>query len=175
MASGMLIPLIPMIIPMIAIGIAIALFGEILFNLLKFVPYFLKLALKIFNPDIFIRDLLFGIIMAVTMIAGAITDNIKMLITTIFRSIFGNETGGLFGQGKQKDPKTGKYYYPSQVKCKKPPKIIHYIILILCPPFYIFLKKGLNGWIYILIDILLTLIFYFPGLVFALIVAPICF
>ena len=166
---------VPIIAPVIMIAVAFILFGELIIFLLTMVPEFLKLALKIFNPEVFIRDLLFAIFKAVFMIIGTITDYIKMIIATIFRSIFGNETGGLFGQGKQKDPKTGKYYYPSQVKCKKPPRIIHYVILILCPPFYIFLKKGLVGWIYILIDILLTLIFYFPGLIFALIVAPICF
>ena len=167
--------LTPMLGPLITVGLVMVIFGDIIIKMITILPKLAKLALKIFNPDIFIRDLVFAIFKVVFMIIGTITDNIQMIFRTIFRSIFGNETGGLFGQGKQKDPKTGEYYYPKNSTCRKPPRIVHYVILILCPPFYIFLKKGLFGWIYILIDILLTLLFYFPGLIFAIIVCPICF
>ena len=174
MASGMLIPLIPMIIPMIVVGVVLGLFGEVLFMLLKFVPKFLRLALKIFNPELFIRDLLFGIFTGLYMIVDVFVDAIKGIIETTFNTIFGQKNGGIFGQGKQKDPKTGKYFSPKDKICKRPPSIINYIILILCPPFYMFMKKGLNGWFYVLIDILLTITFYFPGLIYAIILCPIC-
>ena len=41
---------------------------------------------------------------------------------------------------------------------------------LLCPPIGVFMDVGLTGWVYILISILLTLLFYFPGLIYALLV-----
>ncbi len=43
------------------------------------------------------------------------------------------------------------------------------IATILCPPVGVFMEYGLSGWINILICALLTLVFYFPGLIYALI------
>ena len=40
---------------------------------------------------------------------------------------------------------------------------------ILCPPIGVFMEYGLFGWFNILICALLTLCFYFPGLIYALI------
>jgi uncharacterized membrane protein YqaE (UPF0057 family) len=41
---------------------------------------------------------------------------------------------------------------------------------ILCPPMGVFMDMGLTGWFNILVCILLTLMFYVPGLVYALLV-----
>ena len=41
---------------------------------------------------------------------------------------------------------------------------------ILCPPIGVFMDMGITGWLNILICILLTLLFYIPGLVYALLV-----
>jgi uncharacterized membrane protein YqaE (UPF0057 family) len=41
---------------------------------------------------------------------------------------------------------------------------------ILCPPIGVFMDLGLTGWINILICILLTLLYYVPGLIYALLV-----
>ena len=41
---------------------------------------------------------------------------------------------------------------------------------ILCPPIGVFMDMGLTGWLNILICILLTLLFYIPGLVYALLI-----
>ena len=43
------------------------------------------------------------------------------------------------------------------------------IATILCPPIGVFMEYGLTGWFNILICVLLTLVFYFPGLIYALI------
>lgn len=40
---------------------------------------------------------------------------------------------------------------------------------IVCPPLGVFMEYGLTGWINIIICILLSLCFYFPGLIYALI------
>ena len=41
---------------------------------------------------------------------------------------------------------------------------------ILCPPIGVFMDMGLTGWLNILICILLTLFFYIPGLIYALLI-----
>ena len=41
---------------------------------------------------------------------------------------------------------------------------------ILCPPIGVFMDMGISGWLNILICILLTLLFYIPGLVYALLI-----
>ncbi len=43
------------------------------------------------------------------------------------------------------------------------------IATILCPPVGVFMEYGITGWFNIAICALLTLIFYFPGLIYALI------
>lgn len=43
------------------------------------------------------------------------------------------------------------------------------ITTILCPPVGVFMEYGLTGWFSVLITALLTLVFYFPGLIYALI------
>ena len=164
----------PMLAPIILVGIAIAVFGDLIFTLITELPKMARFAMSIFTPEVFIRDLIFGIITAVMMVIKSVGDIIIGIIETIFNTVFGQSIGGFFGQGPQKDPKTGKTYNPKKKVCKRPPSIFKYIILILCPPFYVFLKKGLSGWIYILIDLLLTAFFYFPGLIYAVITCPIC-
>lgn len=42
------------------------------------------------------------------------------------------------------------------------------IVTVLCPPVGVFMEYGLTGWLKILICFLLTLAFYFPGLIYAL-------
>ncbi len=43
------------------------------------------------------------------------------------------------------------------------------IATVLCPPVGVFMEYGITGWFNIVICALLTLIFYFPGLIYALI------
>jgi uncharacterized membrane protein YqaE (UPF0057 family) len=172
MAMGMLLPLIPMILPIIMLGVAMILLGDIFFMMLKMIPKFLKIAMNLFRPEAFIKDLVFGVFKSIYMIIDTIGDIILSTIRTIFNSIFGQSLGGIFGHGEQRHPGTGKKFKPKGKVCKSPPNFFYYIILLLCPPVYVFMVKGLSGWIYILITIALTLMFYFPGLLYALIVCP---
>ena len=45
-----------------------------------------------------------------------------------------------------------------------------YFVLILCPPAGVFMAYGFSGWLQIIICCLASLFYYFPGLVYALIV-----
>jgi len=57
----------------------------------------------------------------------------------------------------------------SSVVCAKT-TYLQYAVLIICPPLFIGLRKGVKGWHYVVIDIILTLLFYFPGLIYAIII-----
>mgnify|MGYP001980610967 CR=1 FL=1 len=73
------------------------------------------------------------------------------------------------GYLKEKGP-DGKYNNPHKSKGKKclPPTMTRMVILMLCPPFALFLHLGLMGWVSIIICSLLTVYgFYFPGLIYA--------
>ena len=75
----------------------------------------------------------------------------------------------IFGKKPEKDA-NGKYVNPVKSKGRKciPPTMARMIILMLCPPFALFLHIGLSGWFSIVICSLLTIYgFYFPGLIYA--------
>ena len=118
----------------------------------------------------FIKDLVFGIFQSINMILAVVGDLVFSVIRTIFNTIFGQSLGGIFGHDTQRHPGTGKKFKPKGNICRRPPYLFHYIIMLMCPPLFVFMKKGLRGWIYILIDKALTLMFYFPGLLYAIII-----
>ena len=52
-------------------------------------------------------------------------------------------------------------------KCM-PPTMARMVMLMLCPPFALFLHLGLTGWVSIILCSLLTVYgYYFPGLIYA--------
>jgi len=48
--------------------------------------------------------------------------------------------------------------------------IFRYIITFLFPPLGVFMKRGITGFGYILLCCILTMLFYFPGLIYAIII-----
>ena len=50
--------------------------------------------------------------------------------------------------------------------CAKP-KLIEILILVLCPPLAVFMRKGLGSILVIMLTFLLTYFYYIPGLVYA--------
>lgn len=61
---------------------------------------------------------------------------------------------------------SGKKYYKTDDNTL-PISVV--ILTVLCPPIGVFMEYGLLGWFNILVCALLTLAFYFPGLIYALI------
>lgn len=43
------------------------------------------------------------------------------------------------------------------------------VVTVLCPPVGVFMEYGINGWLKILVCFMLTLMMYFPGLIYALV------
>jgi uncharacterized membrane protein YqaE (UPF0057 family) len=90
------------------------------------------------------------------------------VFTSVFKALLGPYDSGLFWGGVQ-----SRYYDGSSKKCKSNSKgfdmwYVRMIITILFPPMGVFMAKGLYGMPQILLSCFLTLLFYFPGLIYSL-------
>ena len=152
------------------IAMAFVKLGELIFILISFIPKMIETAMDIFNPTKLMNDIIGGTIAAFTLIGKRIMDLVNP------RTYFGSDPNidpgqkeDIFGAKPEKGP-DGKYNSPHKSKGKKclPPTMTRMVILILCPPFALFLHLGLMGWVSIVICSLLTVYgFYFPGLIYA--------
>jgi uncharacterized membrane protein YqaE (UPF0057 family) len=136
----------------------------------------------------FLTDFLFSIPLDIITLSKRIVYLVFDAITSIFKAIiyklgnnFGNMTlSGLMGADNVPDNSInestdGEFFQKTayETKCYRtsdglvPFSVI--IATILCPPVGVFMEYGLFGWFNILICALLTLAFYFPGLIYALI------
>ena len=166
-----LLPLLGLLAGIIPILAACVIFALLVGDIFKVLPLVFEVAFQILDPFAFVKDLLFGIIIG-----------IEKLLTGVIDIMFGKmqESGekfpggkqGLFQDGifstKKRDPKTGKIVESNNTKCI-PPSTLRLIMMVLCPPFSIFMKYGiLRGWLWIILCTILTYYFYyFPGLIFA--------
>ena len=159
--------LIPIVPPLILLGIALALFGEILIMIIKQFPKILKLIISISDPEIFLRDIIFGIFSGIQLVAMTLKDLIEGIVDKIMSKL--GISDDFFGTSEG----SSEYYDPNSVKCVKT-SFLKYVILIVCPPMFVFMHKGFDGWMYILLDIAFTFMFYFPGLLYAILICKIC-
>ena len=88
--------------------------------------------------------------------------------TGVYNALLGSYVGGLFWGGIQ-----SRYYDPAKKQCRANSKgfdmwYIRMLITILFPPLGVFMAKGLYGMPQILLSCFLTLLFYFPGLIYSL-------
>ena len=172
MALASLAPILPIIPPIIIIGIVIIIFGDIIYEIITNFPKLLKLFKSLTDPEMFMRDLTYGIFTGVQLAIWSFMDVIKGVLLTVANKL--GFTDDFFGLGvKNNKAEDNVYKELNQLKCVKP-TYIKYIILVICPPLYVFMNKGFNGWTYLVIDIILTMLFYFPGLLYALLICNIC-
>jgi uncharacterized membrane protein YqaE (UPF0057 family) len=148
-----LFPIRPIISPVLKLKDAMMQLQEILIKLVLMAPKILSLFQIFTDPSKVIKDVLTGLIV------GA-----KMIIETIFDSLFGTTH------------KNSKYYLGKLKEDTKDsndpetcfgPSLIEIILLVLCPPLAVFMRKGLSAILIILVTFLLTYFYYIPGLVYA--------
>ena len=157
--------------------------------LIRMVIYMLMLTLWMIKFMIwFLTDFLLSIPLDIITLCKRIVYIVFDAITSIFKVIMykvGNNFGsmtlsGLMGADNVPDESKnestdGEFFKKTayETKCYRtsdglvPFSVI--IATILCPPVGVFMEYGLFGWYNILICGLLTLAFYFPGLIYALI------
>lgn len=142
---------------------------KILLWILKTIVWFFNfltyMAFEVFNPAVVIRDIVelsFNIPEKLIKAFQNLIHNMAKLITNnIVQPLFKN----IFGWDSQKDTKNKDCY-----KTEKNEVSLQLIIsTILLPPLGIFMKFGLRKWTEIMISGSLTLLFYFPGLIFSLV------
>ena len=160
----------PILEPIINIVKGFIMLFEFIFFLVVNIPVLIETAMDIFNPTKLLNDIIGGTVGAITLVAKRVGDLINP------RTYFGSDPNidpgkkeDIFGSKPEKGP-DGKYINPVKSKGKKclPPTMLRMILLMLCPPFALFLHLGLSGWLSILICSLLTVYgLYFPGLIYA--------
>lgn len=144
---------------------------ELLIYLIKILVYLIKLAIDATSAD--------GIIGLVNYISGEIVLAPVKVFFHILKNIsnkFGDMTikaiWGVDNVGNA-DSDESENACMGDKKCFKTPDgtvpFSVVIATILCPPVGVFMEYGVLGWFNILVCALLTLMFYFPGLIYALI------
>ena len=117
---------------------------------------FIEVLPVLFSPDKLINQILYGT-----------TNGIKLIFDKFLNSI---DTDGLKTNGSGY---TGPFGVSEEESSKNrvictPPTLMNIIFMILCPPFALFLHKGLKGIMPVILCSLMTyFLYYFPGFIYA--------
>ena len=180
-------PLIELINAIFHIGGVFELMWKALVYIAQFIIWFIQFVvwfiLEVANPAMFIRDVIGSIKVVTLTLVMAPFQFIYYMVKKMVNGILESVIGAFWGWDKV--PRDGwdyhesKYFNRAESKCRgkkcyvtKSGTIPFSILLgtIICPPIGVFMEYGFTGWINILVCILLTFCFYFPGLIYALII-----
>ena len=151
--------------------------AEVIIYLIKVMVYLIKVAIDVFSVDGFMGMLNY----IVGEIVLAPFKFILILLKKIINTLGDTTIKALWGVDNVRDNESnedeadkGENACMGDKKCYKTPDgtvpFSVVIATILCPPVGVFMEYGLMGWFNILISALLTLMFYFPGLIYSLII-----
>lgn len=174
----------PIFDPIIGIGKVFIFLFQFIVWLGKFIYWFILFLVWLFtdllNPVKLISDFWNSIILIIVTIISTII-NIFIGLAAFVTNIIGGWLQGFWGWDQSnltKNDKLSNYFKGiNRAKGKKcyltnnntvPFSII--LGTILCPPLGVFMDMGLTGWFNIFVCTLLTLLFYLPGLFYALII-----
>ena len=174
----------PIVKPIGAIGQAFLFLIKAIFWLLKFIIWFVSFVLWIFldllNPINLIADF-FKSVMLITITVCSVPLQLIMAFFKITINMIGGWMQGFWGWDMSSLTKNDKnsIYFKSfnrtagqKIYYTQQNTIPFSIILgtILCPPMGVFMDLGTSGWLNIIVCCLLTLLFYLPGLCYALLI-----
>ena len=174
----------PIFDPIKAIINVFIMIGKLIEWLIEFIIWFIQFMIWIFtdllNPVNFCNDFFNSIMMIIIAIFSTLFNIIKACVAITVNTI-GNWMQGFWGwdqSGLTKSDKESNYF--KSINRKKGSKyyltnsntVPFSVILgtILCPPMGVFMDMGLTGWLNIVVCCLLTLLFYIPGLLYALLI-----
>ena len=153
-------------IPILLVVTLLVLMKDLIIKILKVFPIMVRMAVQLLQPVSFVNDLVHGIIVGIEKLITGVADIFIGKAQESGEKIPGFKNGlfpnGILGASKEtKDAE-------DTVRCLKP-TTIRLILMVLCPPFAVFMKYGLlRGWLWIIICWILTYYFYyFPGLLFS--------
>ena len=139
--------------PIISIFKTVLVLINLFIELLKMLPKFFFMFNYITDPGKIISDTIYGF-----------TTGIKMILKSIVDILMGKSIGLL--NLHVKDDTNNKKQKGDTEECINP-SLLEILILLLCPPLAIFIRKGLKGFFTIVITSVLTYYYYLPGLVYA--------
>ena len=122
----------------------------LLVELIKAVPKMFSLFTIFTDPGKVIKDTAYGVITGIKMIFEAIFDSTLGSFHKVLTPYF-------IGDSEETKDKQ---------ECISP-TYMEILLLILCPPLAIFVRKGIKAFFIILIACGLTYLYYFPGLIYA--------
>ena len=182
--DGILSVFDPIVKPIVAIGNFFYYLLKVIFWLLKFLWWWVKFLWWVFtdllNPINLVTDF-FDSIMLITITICKLPLELIMASFKICINIIGGWMQGFWGWDMSSLTKADKESPYFQSFDRSVGQKIYYtqqntvpfsIILgtILCPPMGVFMDLGTTGWLNIIICCLLTLLFYLPGLCYALLI-----
>ena len=135
--------------PIVSAGNAIVALIHILLELIKVAPKLVSLFEMFTDPGKIIKDAVYGVKVGLMMLFDAIFGNLFRLIAAPFI---------------KPKPETKKN---ENKKTCLTTRIVQMIVLVLCPPLAIFMKKGITSFFYVVIASFLTYFYYFPGLLYS--------
>ena len=174
----------PILLPIKYIGEVFNFLIKLIMWLLKFLLWLIRFILwavtDLLNPLNFLNDFFQTLMLIVVSICRLPFDIIGALFKIAINTI-GGWMQGFWGwdmSGLTKNDKNSKYFKSfDRTKGQKTyitnaNTVPFSIILgtILCPPMGVFMDMGTSGWLNIIICCLLTLLFYIPGLCYALLI-----
>ena len=172
--SGILDPIID---PIEGIWKSVAGIGDFfvkIFQVFLWFGEFLKwLFTDFLDPRVFLVDITRSIVTVLRIIVLGVLDGIAGFVRRMVNIVFGPITGAFWGWTPPDEKKTkGKSCKGQKCYAQPDARIPIPVLLgtIILPPMGLFMELGLKGWLNILICAILTLAYYFPGLVYALII-----
>ena len=174
----------PLYEPIASIGEFFVMIFKIFIWLVKFVWWLIQFLFWMFtdllNPINFMGDF-FNTLILIVLAVCRIPVDIFMALLTFSINLMGTWMQGFWGwdqSGLTKKDRESDYFKKinkhNNKKCylTNSNTVPFSVVLgtILCPPIGVFMDMGLTGWLNILVCIFLTLLFYIPGLVYALLV-----
>lgn len=153
-------PIKPIIDPIETIGNMMIKLLQLILIILNKLPEMIHIFDYITDPLKMLTDFYWGVKKGIEMIFNTLIDNTfgKLSRSLNLSTLNDNDADG---DDKGNDPNKSEETY-----CAKP-SFIQIVLLLLCPPFALFTKLGLNGIIHIIMASILTYIYYFPGLIYA--------
>ena len=138
--------------PIVKIMNAVMQIIALLIELIKIVPKLFSLFTIFTDPGKIIKDTLYGLM-----------TGFKLIIETIFDSTI----GGIHKTSKNYLGKLGAEESPEEKEECLTSRMLEVLLLVLCPPLAILVRKGISSILLILIAFALTYMYYIPGLIFA--------
>ena len=142
----LLLPITPILEPISRIAALFEKIFEFLMSIMLMFPKILDIFFYITDPRKLMNDLIFGVVKGFYMVIDAIMD-----------TLFGDLRRSM-GNKQDKGSNNGSASLGNE-KCI-PPSMVEILLLVLCPPLAIILKKGISGLFYVIICSILTYFYY---------------